>query len=544
MKLSAIINHVLNCIITMSLFENFSVLFQGGPKNIKRRLLRDILLILLLTSAAILIIALLQGFKNKQQISTELVTKANKQAVTHFQSFIEPLANTLVLLGKWGESGLLKLNSAEILASQYQALMEIHPHIHAISLADTDGNITRLSHHNSQWMLYQNHNSKTTSSKWVNGKSIDKQIVRAETFNLSEAPWFRGALTLNSDKQFFFTAPYSLESTGERGITASLRWMNKDHPERTCVSTISFTMKELMKFMEQLQITAKSKVVILQKGATLLSNLRNNSPAITNSEQLLTTVVTSFNSGSLDTNTVSSINVNGKAWRFGLIQLHENNNDVWVGVVIPEDEIFKDFSEQWLQFSVSIGAILLIAIAMAIILVLRYGHQLRDLPQQHISMHGIENEIGALINAGESTTLEFKSTMRTNLTTGKKGKEIETSWLKTVVAFMNSDGGILLIGVSDDGELLGTAADNFANEDKCRLHFKNMLNSHIGAEFTRFLHLKIVNIKGKTILVIECERVRRPVFLSLGKQEDFYIRSGPSSMRLSMSQMIQYLGER
>lgn len=109
---------------------------------------------------------------------------------------------------------------------------------------------------------------------------------------------------------------------------------------------------------------------------------------------------------------------------------------------------------------------------------------------------------------------------------------------------MNSDGGILLIGVADDGRILGTAGDQFENEDKCRLHFKNLLNTHIGAEFTRFIHLKIVALQEKTILIVECERVRRPVFLSIGKQEDFYIRSGPSSMKLSMSQMVKYLGAR
>ncbi len=109
---------------------------------------------------------------------------------------------------------------------------------------------------------------------------------------------------------------------------------------------------------------------------------------------------------------------------------------------------------------------------------------------------------------------------------------------------MNSDGGILLIGVDDDGEILGTDADNFDNEDKCRLHFKNLLNAHIGADFTRFIHLKVVPIREKTILVIECERVRRPVFLSVGKNEDFFIRSGPSSTKLTMSQMVKYLAER
>ena len=109
---------------------------------------------------------------------------------------------------------------------------------------------------------------------------------------------------------------------------------------------------------------------------------------------------------------------------------------------------------------------------------------------------------------------------------------------------MNSDGGILLIGVADNGEVLGLDADNFANEDKCRLHFKNLLNNHIGAEFTRFISLKLLRIQEQTVLLVECERVRQPVFLTVGKNEDFLIRSGPSSTKLTMSQMVSYLNER
>ena len=45
---------------------------------------------------------------------------------------------------------------------------------------------------------------------------------------------------------------------------------------------------------------------------------------------------------------------------------------------------------------------------------------------------------------------------------------------------MNTDGGILLLGVSDEGTVMGPEADGFASEDKCRLHFKNLVNQHRG----------------------------------------------------------------
>jgi len=65
-------------------------------------------------------------------------------------------------------------------------------------------------------------------------------------------------------------------------------------------------------------------------------------------------------------------------------------------------------------------------------------------------------EVLELIKKGESEKIEFKSTLRTNLYTKEIDKKIELSVLKTINAFLNSNGGTLLIGVNDKGELLGT----------------------------------------------------------------------------------------
>ena len=109
---------------------------------------------------------------------------------------------------------------------------------------------------------------------------------------------------------------------------------------------------------------------------------------------------------------------------------------------------------------------------------------------------------------------------------------------------MNSDGGIILLGVTDSGDIHGIEDDDFANHDKCLLHCKNLISTHIGAEFTRYIHVKIGIISEKAIVVVECEPVRKPVFLRVGKNEDFYIRSGPASIKLTMSQMVKYLSDR
>ena len=77
----------------------------------------------------------------------------------------------------------------------------------------------------------------------------------------------------------------------------------------------------------------------------------------------------------------------------------------------------------------------------------------------HRSGAAVAQAIQLLIKAGESKVVEFKSTGRKNLSTGAKDSAIEWSVVKTIAGFMNSHGGTLLVGVQDDGSVLGLEED-------------------------------------------------------------------------------------
>ena len=155
----------------------------------------------------------------------------------------------------------------------------------------------------------------------------------------------------------------------------------------------------------------------------------------------------------------------------------------------------------------------------------------------------INNPIKQLINTGEGEQLEFKSTLRWNLKSNKKDIAMEISVMKTLVAFLNSNGGTLLVGVEDDGNILGIENDNFKNEDKYLLHFSIMIQNYIGAECKNFITYELSEINQKSILQIECIESSNPVFLKDGIKEDFYIRSGPSSIKLNTRKAILYINE-
>jgi hypothetical protein len=149
-----------------------------------------------------------------------------------------------------------------------------------------------------------------------------------------------------------------------------------------------------------------------------------------------------------------------------------------------------------------------------------------------------------LIAQGESDRVEFKSTLRWHIHAQRYDKDIELSALKTVAAFMNADGGVLLMGVDDDGEVLGLEQDGFESVDRMKLHFTNRVRDWIGPSFMRFVHLDVEEAEGKNVLRVRCQPAVIPAYVNYGNEEHFYVRTGPSTTSLPASEIHEYVQHR
>ena len=175
----------------------------------------------------------------------------------------------------------------------------------------------------------------------------------------------------------------------------------------------------------------------------------------------------------------------------------------------------------------------------------------KELPQQVLALLKANSQqtinIKSIISSGETSHIEFKSTLRFNLRANKIDPIIELSTLKTIAAFLNSSGGMLIIGVSDEGTILGLEQDKFKNMDSLQLHFWNLLRQTIGPEFSEFIKANIINVDNKFVLSVLCNASNRPVFLKWKEsgepnyQDIFYIRAGPQTERLGTRQAIEYI---
>ena len=154
------------------------------------------------------------------------------------------------------------------------------------------------------------------------------------------------------------------------------------------------------------------------------------------------------------------------------------------------------------------------------------------------------DRILALIRKGESKTLEFKETLSLDVRKKTKEKYIEKAVLKTIVGFLNTDGGILLVGISDNGDILGLSGEIsrfHKNIDRFLLHFKNLIKSQIGEEFYPDIGYRIVNICNKNVLLVECAPDSKPCFL---EQKEFYVRTNPATDLLEGPKLVEYISRR
>lgn len=156
--------------------------------------------------------------------------------------------------------------------------------------------------------------------------------------------------------------------------------------------------------------------------------------------------------------------------------------------------------------------------------------------------------IAELIDLDESQTLEFKTTARWNVRAQKKDKRMEHSVVKTVCGFMNSEGGTLLVGVDDDGEVLGLDDDlqtlGKRDRDGFELFVRQLLDQSLSAQTAGLVRVRFDSVAGRDVCAVSVAPTGNPVFASSpegnGEATDFWVRDGNATRQLHGEDMIEY----
>lgn len=164
-----------------------------------------------------------------------------------------------------------------------------------------------------------------------------------------------------------------------------------------------------------------------------------------------------------------------------------------------------------------------------------------------------DDDVMDLVRRGESKRLEFKESARWNERIEKEDKadpRLEREVFKTVAGFLNAEGGTLLIGVHDSGEIVGIERDyqtltGRPNKDGYENWLTDLLDNSLGKPALANVAISFERIEEKEVCRLDVRLSSKPVYVSErvdGKvEESFYARLTNSTRKLTTKETIEYI---
>ena len=156
-----------------------------------------------------------------------------------------------------------------------------------------------------------------------------------------------------------------------------------------------------------------------------------------------------------------------------------------------------------------------------------------------------ERSVLDLIAQGENDHLEFKSSICWDFKENAINKSLQETIAVAITGMLNSKGGILLIGIADDGTVLGIEKDLQTlckpNTDGFQLALTGIAKTYVGLEYMAYIRTRFELIDSKHVCVVSIEKSPTPVFLTTGDVHKFWVRMGNSTRSLDAKAAMSYI---
>jgi len=161
------------------------------------------------------------------------------------------------------------------------------------------------------------------------------------------------------------------------------------------------------------------------------------------------------------------------------------------------------------------------------------------------SSHIFDKSVSELINKDETVEIEFKETFSVPSQTARDQSivnqaDIRLAALKEITGFLNTNDGVLLIGVKDAKntqsgrpEISGIENDNLnGDQDGYSRMLTDIISNALGQHAASLVSISFEEIENRTVCRIHCKKSDRPVFCTFRNiRRDPYIRIGTSTTK-------------
>jgi len=190
-----------------------------------------------------------------------------------------------------------------------------------------------------------------------------------------------------------------------------------------------------------------------------------------------------------------------------------------------------------------------VGIVFGVVLAWVYGKLHNKLAQIEQLTAELQRDLKGSIKQGEGPLLEFKSSFRWDYQQECTNKNIETAVIKTLAGFLNSySGGTLLIGVADDGDILGLDKDfktlRRKDSDGYEQLMMTTIATSLGARFCQYIHIMFHFVDEQYVCRLIVNPSADPVFFKQNKDAKFFLRTGGGTRDLNIEDATDYISQR
>jgi hypothetical protein len=548
---------------------------------IKRpNLLRRLQLIIPALALGVLALIFYRFSEAREGLARSRIVSHAETAELRLTNLMNPVINNLKILRGWGASGIIDPRNPVELNAKLAPVLNQLPIIDGVVIADRDRFLYSLRRHGEYWVTGFRIGDGAESVQFVRW-TLWEDPLETWTGDVELSEGYSdtyGCLLGNLDGgDICWSEPIRVQSEEREPLVGVVGWKPGGHdkqtqpqPQSQSVYALAVTVGagEAIRNLTRSMGGMDSRVMVVNEREQVVSiqdrdygSIRSYSLAALlnlraeDDDHLYTLAVQSWLAQDVSRTTVSRFTHAERAWWCGFRPLAQISGDLQVAVVVQEGELIADLGERRYPSMLIVASILSFAVLSVIMLRFAYRMRIRSLTSLDRALSSLAADFDQLLRAGESETLEFKSSLRWDIGQGQVNKKLEEVVLKTVGAFNNSRGGTLIIGVDDGGSVLGLENDygslKKGGRDYFELHLRNLLNDAYGIEYaSRSVAVLFHEVGGREVCILSVRRGVKPLYTTIADRsgrriERFYIRSGNSSRELEKpSDVVSYIQTR
>ncbi len=234
--------------------------------GIRSQLIRVLVLGVLVFAGAVLLVTTLSANKAVRDLSHLAVDASVTRTDAELERFFGPVEASLLMARDWGRRDGFDLDDFDALNRRFVPLIDNHPQITSMMIANSDGEEWMLLRQGDEWVNRLSRPAQLgDQTRWLRSDAqLDMLSDEQRTLDYDPRvrPWFEAAAH-GAGRRPEWTSPYTFFTTKDPGITASIRWQAPIEDGRTWVIAFDLMLIDVSGFTTGLQVSPGGKVVVL-----------------------------------------------------------------------------------------------------------------------------------------------------------------------------------------------------------------------------------------------------------------------------------------